>query len=96
VSARLCSSLFVALVACSGGNRPRAEPEPDPAARAVSAPAPEPAQPAPPAPVIPEREPTPEELPVPEDFAAEAARTITPANYRTQLTALEKELGAQK
>jgi len=94
VSARLCSSLLVALVACSGGSRPRVEPEPDPTARVVSAP--EPARAAPLTTAVPEREPTAEELPVPEDFVAEAARTITPANYRAQLTALEKELGAQK
>jgi hypothetical protein len=87
--------LFFALSACAGGERPHAEPSPEAngappptvaPARAASSPEPAPAEPT--------AEPTAEELPVPEDFQAEAEREITRENFRAQLAALEKDLGA--
>jgi hypothetical protein len=47
-----------------------------------------------PAVVAPEPVPTPDELPLPEDFEAEAARQITATNFRKQLDAIEHEMNA--
>ena len=81
------------LVACSSPDpRPR-EPQPLP-----------PPPPAPSAPEVPavaapaadERDPTPEELPLAEDFAAEAERQVTRKNMKSELDAIENELNAEK
>ena len=75
-------------VACSGEERPPAEPAPvapdAPAPAAEPAPAPEPA--------AAELEPTPEEVPVREDFEDEVATEVTLANYRAELDRLEKAI----
>jgi hypothetical protein len=90
----------LAVVACAGEKAPR-EPAPAapaakplaapaasvPAAAAVSVPVSAP-------PIAVEPAPTPEELPLPEDFEAEAARQITAANFRKQLDAIEHEMNA--
>lgn len=39
--------------------------------------------------------PGPETVPIPEDYAAEAAQEVTADNYQQQLAAMEKELGAE-
>jgi hypothetical protein len=78
-------------VACSGEERPPAEPAPVVPAE----PAP-PVAPAPPAEVpAGDLEPTAEEIPVREDFEAEVATQITAANYRAELDRLEKEIQSQ-
>jgi hypothetical protein len=81
--------------ACSGEPRPPSEPAPEPAAP--------PAAPAPaaPAPAVAQEqpadlEPTPEELPVREDFEEEAALQVTLANYRAELDKLEREIDERK
>ena len=84
-------------VGCSAEKRPR-EPSPIAPVSTIAAPA----TPAPttapltvpiaPAVVAPEPVPTPEELPLPEDFEAEAARQITATNFRKQLDAIEHEM----
>jgi hypothetical protein len=76
-------------VACSGQERPPAEPAP-----VVPA---EPAPPPAPAAEVPagDLEPTAEEIPVREDFEAEVATQITVANYRAELERLEKEVASQ-
>jgi hypothetical protein len=76
--------------ACAGEDRPPAEPALEPAAPAQPAqPAPPPAQP------VAEEDPTAEEVPVREDFEAEAETLVTITNYRAQLDALEKEIEAR-
>jgi hypothetical protein len=70
-------------VACGSEERPKAEPQP------LQVPSHAPAK----ADVPP---PTPDELPVPEDFEAEAERLITRANLRTQLDAIEREINADR
>jgi cell division protein FtsN len=80
-------ALFVA--ACSGEERPPAEP-------ALEAPVPEPAaaepEPAQPKTAAADLEPTPEEIPVREDFEADIEAQVTLANYRAELDKLEQEL----
>ena len=96
------------VLACGGEKRPR-EASPAPAPMALPAPAPAPAiASAPrlaPSTAVPARagrpqdaelDPTLDELPLAEDFAAEAARQITKQNYKRQLDALEQELRAEK
>jgi len=75
-------------VACSGEERPPAQPAP--VAPAAPDPAPEPT-PAP-DPTAAELEPTPAEVPVREDFEDEVAAEVTLANYRAELDRLEKEI----
>ena len=41
-------------------------------------------------------EPTPAEVPIPEDFAAEAEREISTSDMRAQLDALEEEITLDK
>jgi hypothetical protein len=88
------------LWACGSDKRPR-EPAPiaplaSPAAvTAGTVAAPPPASAAPVAQAA-EPEPTPKEIPLPEDFEAQAARQITADNFRTQLDAIEKEMKLQK
>jgi hypothetical protein len=84
----LPSAALLAVVACSGDERPPAEPAP-------AEPAPAPAQPAPPPPVAADVEPTADEVPVREDFEAEAEAMITLATYRAELDRLEKELDSR-
>ena len=81
----LATVAVVALLACGGEERPKAEPAPLPAA----------AQPAA-EPIAAPPEPSAEELPVPEDFEPEAETKITAANYREELDRLEREIAAQK
>lgn len=73
--------------ACVDEPRPPLEPAP------VTAPPPSVGAPAP-APE-PEVEPTADELPVADDFAAEAEQAIDAKSYRAELDALEKELSAE-
>jgi hypothetical protein len=79
----LACCLLLSLSGCSREERPKAEPAP-----VTAAPAPAPGLPV-------EQEPTPEELPVPEDFEPEAAQQVTAENYRAELDALERELEAE-
>ena len=76
--------LCLAWVGCGTEERPRAEPQPRvlPHAAATRA-ADHPA-------------PTADELPVPEDFEAEAEREITRDNLRAELDALDREITADK
>jgi hypothetical protein len=84
--------------ACSGEPRPPSEPAPEPASAPLPA-APAPAAPAQ-APAVAEQaadlDPTPEELPVREDFESEVAAQVTLANYRAELDKLERELDERK
>jgi hypothetical protein len=76
--------LLFALVACGSKPRPEASPAPiEPAAQ-------------PPKPVAPPPEPeaTAEQLPLEDDFAAQAEQEITAQNYRAALDAIEKEMKA--
>jgi hypothetical protein len=92
----LATVLALTLCACSSGKRPPTEPAPAPApvtaAPAMPAAAPQPT----PAIAVEEREPTPQEVPIAEDFASEAARQITVVNFRAELDALEKEMNSEK
>lgn len=72
----LCASL--AFAACDDDPPPAIEEEP----AVVRGPVAEPADP----------EPTPAEVPIPEDFAAEAEREISTSDLRAQLDALEQEI----
>lgn len=90
----LCTASLLLAAACSGEPRPESEPAPEPALPPVT-----PAAPAP-APIAEQQaaaelEPTPEELPVQEDFETEAEQMVTLANYRAELDKLEKELDAK-
>jgi hypothetical protein len=83
------ATLLASLVlgACSQ-SKPEA---PAPAEQAAPA-TPAPSEPAPmPAPRA-EREPTPDELPVQEDFQAEADQQITASNLKTELDDLQKQI----
>lgn len=71
-----------AAVACGSEERPKAEPQP------LSVPG-SPAK-------VSDAQPTADELPVPEDFEAEAEREITRDNARTELDAIERELESGK
>jgi hypothetical protein len=76
------------LLACACSQEPRPKAEPAPEAPAPAAPAPSAAAEA--------KEPTPDEVPVAEDFEAEAAQQITDDNFKAELDALEKEMNAEK
>jgi hypothetical protein len=71
--------------ACGGKARPEATPAP------VEPAAPAPIPTAPP----PEPEATAEQLPLEDDFAAQAEQEITANNYRSALDAIEKEMQSQ-
>ena len=73
--------------ACSNEPRPKAEPAPE------EAPAPAPAAPA--APVAERLDPTPDELPIAEDFQEEAAQQVTEDNFKAQLDTIETEMDAE-
>jgi hypothetical protein len=77
-------AMLLPLSACGGKPRPEASPAPI-----------EPAAP-PPKPVAPPPEPeaTAEQLPLEDDFAAQAEQEITSENYRAALDAIEKEMKA--
>lgn len=77
--ALLWLALAATLAACSDDPPPKVEPEPAPSAP--------PAAPAPP-----ELEPTADEVPIAEDFEAQAAEEIKPDNLSGQLDAIEKEI----
>jgi len=74
------------LLACGSEPAPPREPAP---------PAPPVAAPVAPAAQEPEVEPTPEELPVADDFAAEAEQAIDAKSYKAELDILDKELSAE-
>jgi hypothetical protein len=81
---------FMAVAAIGGcASEPTAPANPAPQATPTestptAAPAPQPV-----------REPTADELPVPEDYEAEARAQITAKNLSVELDALEKAIGAQ-
>jgi len=76
------------LAAC--GNEPAPPVEPAPIAP------PPPAAPAEaPAPPTPEPDPTAAELPIADDFAAEAEEQIDAKSYRAELDALDKEISSE-
>jgi hypothetical protein len=77
----LMSGSFV-VAACGNEPAPPREPAP-PTVLPAPAPAPAPEH---------EAEPTPEELPIVDDFAAEAEQAIDEKTYRAQLDALYKEI----
>ena len=77
------SIAWLAVLACSTEERPKAEPQPRRLPHAVEAGTNHPA-------------PTADELPVPEDFEAEAEREITRDNLRAELDSLEREISADK
>jgi hypothetical protein len=70
-------------VACSDEPKPAVEAEPP------HAPAPKPPKPA--GDII---DPTPEQVPIPEDFEEEATKEVTDKNLSAQLDALEQEITA--
>jgi hypothetical protein len=72
----------LALLGCGTEERPKAEPQPRRLPYAVEAGAN--THPA----------PTADELPVPEDFEAEAEREITRDNLRSELDSLDREISA--
>jgi hypothetical protein len=90
----LTSACALFVIGCSSGERPRAEPAPaaPPATATATAPsAPPPAEPAPA-----ELQPSSDELPIEEDFEAEAEQQISADNLHAELDAIEKELQAVK
>jgi hypothetical protein len=83
-TARGAQALVVfGLLACGGDERPKAEPMPNLRSASAAKPADGP-------------HPTTDELPVPEDFEAEAEREISRENLRAQLDAIEREIKADK
>lgn len=76
--------LLFALVACGSKARPEASPAP------IEPAAPPPKAVAPP----PEPEATAEQLPLEDDFTAQAEQEITAENYRAALDAIEREMKA--
>jgi hypothetical protein len=78
----LAALIFATLPSCEKGKE---KPEPAPAAASVAV-----AAPAPPASAAAPAES--ENIPVAADFEEEAEKTITKANYKTELDALEAEL----
>jgi hypothetical protein len=74
-------SLVAALLACGAEERPKAEPQP------LVLPQPPTQNQA--------AQPSADELPVPEDFEAEAEREITRANLRAELDSIERELNGK-
>jgi hypothetical protein len=74
----------LALLSCGTEERPKAEPQPRRLPHAADTDSS--GHPA----------PTADELPVPEDFEAEAEREITRDNLRSQLDALDREISADK
>jgi len=82
------SMLLVLGLGCGSGERPKAEPAPPAEPPAVAAPSP----PAESPPV--ELQPSSDELPVEEDFEAEAEQQISAENLRAELDAIERELAA--
>jgi hypothetical protein len=79
--------------ACGGGPRPEASPAP--AEPAPAAPGAAPAAPTAAPAAAPALEPSAEQLPLADDFSAQADQEITASNYRTQLDALEREILAE-
>ena len=78
----LVSSCFIAACgACSGDPKPAVEAEPphEPPSKAAKT-------------AI--ADPTPDEVPIPEDFEEEAAREVSEENLAAQLDALEQEIAA--
>jgi hypothetical protein len=75
--------------ACSGDKRPPSEPAPvaQPKPAPAAAPVPAAAEP---------QDPTPDELPLQEDFEPEAEQQIDEKNFKTELDAIEKEMNAEK
>jgi hypothetical protein len=74
---------LVGTLRCASEERPRAEPQPLQTPQAAGK--------------HPEvQQPTPDELPVPEDFEAEADREVTRSNLRAELDTIERELNADK
>jgi hypothetical protein len=78
------SMACLALLACGTEERPKTEPQPRRLPNAAEAGANN--HPA----------PTADELPVPEDFEAEAEGEITRENRRSELDALDREISADK
>lgn len=72
------SAFICAALACDDDPPPAIEEEPPVARPQVVAPR--------------DPEPTPSEVPIPEDFAAEAEREVTTSDLRAQLDALEQEI----
>ena len=70
--------LVALLNACGDDPPPPVEPEP-----------PRAAAPKPPPPLV---EPTPEEVPIPEDFEEQATREVSPKDLNAQLDAIEQEI----
>ena len=85
--------LLLALAGCGNEPTPPIEPAP-PAAPPEPVPAPAAAPTAAPV-AAPEPEPTAEEVPVAEDFEAEAETKIDTKNYKAELAALDEELSAE-
>jgi hypothetical protein len=85
---RFAFALALLLLACSDEPRPKAEPAPPEAHAPTPAPAP--------APSVEQRDPTPEELPIAEDFEEQSLQQITEDNFKAELDTIEKELDAEK
>jgi hypothetical protein len=77
---------LLAVLACGQEPRPPLEPAP---------PTPPPAAAPPPALAEEPPDPTPEELPIADDFAAQAEQAIDDKSYRAELDALEREINAE-
>ena len=91
-SACSCAALALCLVSsvlAACGDEPRPPVEPAPVAP------PPPAAPSAPAAQVPEPEPTAEEVPIADDFAAEAEQQIDAKSYRAELDMLDKEITAE-
>jgi hypothetical protein len=91
-SLSMVAAVMLALSGCAK-NEPEAPAAPVEQA-APAAPAPEPTAAPAPAPATPEREPTAEEVPVQQDFQAEAEQQINAKNLKTELDDLQKQIDA--
>ena len=83
VVAKLAAVAWLALAGCGSEPPPPREPAPE-APPAATAPA-----------AVEPPDPTPAELPLADDIAAEARQAIAADGYRAELDAIEKELAAE-
>jgi hypothetical protein len=86
---RVMTILAASTMLCLSASCDKEEKKPEPVAAASAPATPPAAAPAAPAPAAPAANET---IPVAADFEEEAEKSITPANYKSELDSIEKEL----